>query len=98
MTSRPFCAPSWINGAMSSRRRTSERSKAGGLADVRTRGHVRADVDCSLTRRSEVRFQGQTGKSSRPGVPNELLQTRDHFDDGPQFVPSPIDHLDGDVE
>src|SRR5438128_9116999 len=29
---------------------------------------------------------------------NELLQTRDHFDDRPQFVRSPIDHLECDVE
>src|SRR5262245_40686856 len=48
-----------------------------------------------LTRKSEAVF---ADKREITTARDELLQTRDHFDDGPQFVRSPIDHLECDVE
>ena len=37
-------------------------------------------------------------KRSRRALPNRLLETRDRVDERPQFVRSPIDHLDRNVE
>src|SRR5262249_3159318 len=77
--------------------------KAGALAYVRS-WHECEMRPCPHLRRLLInaqmggQFSGTNQKAPRRGVPNELLQTRDHFDDRPQFVRSPIDHLECDVE
>ena len=77
--------------------RTLERNKAEGL-HLGTCGHVRTHVTYSFNAQIGGPFSETKRKASRPGGPNELLQTRDHFDRKSQFVRSPINHLECDVD
>src|SRR6266511_1635208 len=71
-----FSAPRWINGDRSSSRRASKRSKAAGLAHVRTRGHVCTYVGYSLTRRSEVRFGDKPESTTTKGAERAIADPR----------------------